>query len=147
MKPRYIVLVVVVAAVTGLLAGCDLLGVTIDQRVTAFTTDLNSTTRTSAYLNFHPTLTASYDALKDGVTITNLFPVPDGTGSAYDLQITDKSNPSTGVLVTVTGGPTSYGGTHHLILVMATTGTSDWRIVSLSMDNGSGTYPGTPQIE
>jgi hypothetical protein len=151
MRVRHIVrLLAVLLSLSALLVGCGLLGttVTIDERITDFQTDLNKTDRTSAYLNFHPSLTKDYDALKDGATITSLFPVPDGTGSDYALSITDKANPgTTGVLVTVTGGPTSYLGTHHLILVMDVEGLADYRIVSLSMDDGAGNYPSTPQIQ
>ena len=148
MRVRHIVLAVVVL-LAGVLVGCDFIApVSIDQRITDFQADLNKTTRTSAYLNFHPTLTKAYDALKDGSTITTLFPLPDGTGSSYVLTVTDESAPgTTGVLVTVTGGPTSYLGTHHLILVMETTAISDYRIVSLSTDDGAGHFLSTPQIE
>jgi hypothetical protein len=150
MKLRHVLLAAAVAVIAiGFLVTCDLFTtpVSIDQRIADFQSDLNNTVRTSAYQNFHPTMTGDYDALKSGTTITTLFPAPDGSGTAYSLTVTDESSPSTAVLVTVSGGPTSYGVTHHLKLVMATYNSVDWRIVSLSMDNGSSVYPGTPQIQ
>jgi hypothetical protein len=119
--------------------------VSIDQRITDFQSDLNMTTRTSAYLNFHPTLTADYAALKDGTTITSIFPLPDGSGTAYSLTVTSETD-SAAVLVTVSGGPTSFGSTHYLQLNMSTTGIADYRIVTLEISTST-TFTGTPQIK
>ena len=136
------------ASLAGAIVGCSLLGsVSIDERIASFQADLNKTDRTSAYLNFHPDLTTDFDTLKSGATIMTIFPLPDGTGTSYTLSITDKSSPSTGVFVTVTGGPTpAFFPPLYLKLVMQTTGTSDYRIVSLEWRN-TAVFPGPPQIK
>jgi hypothetical protein len=132
----------------GVLAGCSLLGsVSIDERIADFQADLNKTDRSSAYQNFHPDLTGDFNSLKSGAPITAIFPVPDGTGTPYALAVTDETNPSTGVFVTVTGGPTVFGGPKYLKLVMKTTGSSDNRIVSLEWSNTIGLFPGPAQIQ
>ncbi len=147
MRVRHIVLgLLAAAALSGALVGCDLLGmVSIDQRITDFQTSLNGD-RTTLYENFHPTLTSDYNALKDPTTtIDPLIPVL-GTGDTpYSLSITDQGSPSTGVMVTISGGGSGWGP-KYLKLVMETTGTSDYRIVSLEIE-GTNSFPGPAQLQ
>ena len=146
MRVRHIVrLVAMVLLLAGVLVGCDLLGIiSIDQRITDFQGDLNKTDRTSAYLNFHPTLTADYDALKNGLTITSIFPLPDGSGTPYALTVSSETD-SAAVLVSVSGGPTTFAPLY-LQLSMNTTGTADYRIVTLEYSTST-TFTGNPQIK
>ena len=133
----------------GALAGCSFLNmVSIDERITSFQSDLNSATRATLYEDFNPDLTADYNALKDPTTtIDPLIPVL-GTGDApYTLTVTDKSSPSTGVFVTIDGGPAGFGAPKYLKLVMETTGLADYRIVSLELSNTAGSFPGPAQIK
>lgn len=126
------------------LASCDLNPVvSIDQRVSTFASDLNSN-RSSAYKDFHPDQTTEYQTLANSTyTFDTLFP----SGSpGYTLQITDESSPSTGVFVTVTSAPGTYGTRIYLKLVMATTNSTDWRIVQLFMSNVQGSFSNTPNI-
>jgi hypothetical protein len=149
MKARHLLSLAAVAIILGFaLVSCSDLGVvSITDRLTTFQTDLNAADRTSIYLNFHPTSTMDYDALKDPTTtIDPLFPVLGTTDTVYTLTIDDQANPATGVLVTVTGGPAGFGAPKYLKLVMDTTGVADYRIVSLSMSTVTSTYP-TPQIQ
>jgi hypothetical protein len=44
--------------------GCNLLPVSVEARVEAFLDDVNNTDRGGIYLNFHPTLTVDYDAIR-----------------------------------------------------------------------------------
>ena len=147
MKIRHIVpLILVAGALASTIVGCSLNAVSISQRISQFQSDLNSQDRTSAYLNFHPTLTLSYTALASGTTITTYFPLVNG-GTQYSLAITDQNSPSSGVRVTVNPGPVAFGPTpQYLNLVMATTNNDDWRIVSLALSNTYGSYP-TIQIQ
>ena len=150
MKLRHVLLAAAVAVIAvGFLATCDLFTspVSIDQRIADFQSDLNNAVRTSAYNDFHPTMTADYNALKDGSTINTLFPVVNG-GTTYTLTVTDESSPSTGVMVTVSGGPNTFnsGSPKYLKLVMAVTGTADYRIVSLEMET-TAVFPGPAQIQ
>ncbi|MGA2975411.1 MAG: hypothetical protein ABSF77_08900 [Spirochaetia bacterium] len=142
MRIRRILLpVLVVLILAGGLISCSFLGmVSIDDRIAQFQTDLNSATRSTIYEDFHPTKTSDYNALKDPVTIEAVFPPLGISDTAYSLTVTDESNPATGVIVTVTGGPASFNAPKHLKLVMDTTGVSDYRIVSLAIDNDDNNY-------
>jgi hypothetical protein len=139
---HYVIFLLVVLAMAGVLVGCDILGfVSIDQRVTDFQDSLNAADRTSLYLNFHPDQTADYAALKDPTTTIDVLMPRLGTGdTAYTLTVADESDAAAGVIVKVTGGPATYGAPKHLKLVMATTGTADYRIVSLAQDNNDSVY-------
>jgi len=150
MRARHgIFLLAIVAALAGILVGCDLLGfVSPSARVSEFESALNSATRAAAYQNFHPDKTSDYSALKDPVpTLDPIFPRL-GTGdAAYSLTVTDDASPSSGVFVTVTGGPAGFGAPKYLKLVMETVGTGDNRIVSLEMSTTKGSFPGPAQIK
>jgi hypothetical protein len=149
MKARHIFLLIGVAAILVALASCSLFGiVSIDDRIATFQSDLNSATRTAIYQDFHPTLTADYSALKDPKTTIDPLIPPVGNGPAYVLTITDETSPSTGVLVTITGGTSGYFPTpQYLSLVMDVTGPSDHRIVALELSDTKGSFTGTPQIQ
>jgi hypothetical protein len=148
MKPRHLIRIVVAGTLLAvLLAGCSLLGfVSIDERMAQFQDDLNSVDRLTLYNNFHPDLTADYAALKvPSLTIDTLIPLRATTDPLYALAVTDQASPSTGVLVTITGGPASYGAPKYLKLVMETSGIGDYRIVSLQQSSIT-TFTGTPQF-
>jgi hypothetical protein len=139
---HYVLFLLVVLAMAGVLVGCDILGfVSIDQRVADFQVSLNAADRSSLYTNFHPDQTADYAALKDPPkTIDAVMPPLASGDTAYTLAVTDESDAATGVIVKVTGGPALYGAPKNLKLVMATTGTGDYRIVSLAQDNNDSVY-------
>jgi hypothetical protein len=124
------------------LAGCSLSAVSIDQRISTFQSDLNTTDRMAVYQDFHPTLTSEYDPLKDPSLsgFDTEFPVP--TGSNYSLSIVDESNPAAGVIVYVTAGHNTpvVNIPYYLKLTMATTDKDDWRIVTLSDSQTNGGY-------
>jgi hypothetical protein len=146
MRVRHVLVLLGLAAVVAIgLTSCSELGVvSIDERITQFQSDLNSSTRSTIYEDFHPTLTSDYAALKDPTTtIDTVLP----TGTNYSLTITDQSSPSTGVLVTITAGPASLSTPRYLRLVMDMTGLSDYRIVSLELDDGTGAFTSGPQIQ
>ncbi|MGA2761803.1 MAG: hypothetical protein ABSG17_00420 [Spirochaetia bacterium] len=132
MKARHIVLLLVGAPlVVWALLSCDLGAISIDQRISTFQSDLNSSSRTNVYLDFHPTLTSEYNALKNPSLsgIDTEFP-----GASYTLSIVDESNPVSGVIVLVSGASpgSAYVGNWYLLLTMATYNNNDWRIVTLS---------------
>jgi len=140
MKARHVIPLIVIAVMATLaLAGCELFGfVSIDQRVSNFQAALNTTDRTTAYENFHPTLCNDYNAIKNGTyTWSTVF---DTSYIPYTLTVTDESN-SSAVLVTATGSngyPTLY-----LRLNMQTTGIGDYRIVSMDTSATSSSGPWT----
>jgi hypothetical protein len=140
MKARHIVLLVGVAAVIAALASCSLFGiVSIDNRITDFQNDLNSSTRAAIFQDFHPTKTSDYSALKDPKTTIDPLIPPVGTSPNYVLTVTDETSPSTGVLVTITGGSAgAFPTPQYLNLVMDVTGSSDYRIVSLELSTTQG---------
>ncbi len=134
MKLRHIAALLILLGLVGwALASCDLGAVSIDQRISTFQSDLNTTDRANAYQDFHPTQTTEYNALKNPSLsgFDTEFPVP---GSMYSLSIVDESNPSAGVVVRVDSGGNGSGLTapYYLLLTMATYNSNDWRIVTLS---------------
>ena len=144
MKARHVYAILAAAGLAALaLISCSVSSVSIDERISTFQSDLNTSDRSSVYLDFHPTLTHQYNFLKDPATsgFNTEFPVP--TGTNYSLSIYDKSNPTAGVIVQVTAGPASgstYTPTYYLSLTMATTGSDDWRIVTLSDSQFNSSY-------
>jgi hypothetical protein len=121
------------------LASCNLGAVSIDQRISNFQSDLNTSDRSNVYQDFDPSLTTQYNALKDPVTsgFNTAYPVP---GPTYSLSIVDESNPSAGVVVKVNSGKSgSWSIPYYMLLTMATYNNNDWRIVTLGdSQNGSG---------
>ena len=150
MKARHVVAFLIGAGVVAwALVSCNMSGaVSIDQRISDFQADLNTSDRSNVYQDFHPTQTAEYNALKNplptgqgGSGFDTLFPVPTPT---YSLSVINESNPSAGVVVQVTSGPPD-GDTWtppnlYLLLAMATYNSNDWRIVTLGDSNVQGTY-------
>jgi len=147
MKARLILLLAGAAAILVALASCSLLGiVSIDDRLANFQTDLNSATRSTIYQDFHPTKTSDYNALKSPILTIDVVIPAVGSNPAYSLQVTDKSDPASGVKATITGGPAGFGP-QYLNLVMDVTGTSDYRIVSLELSSVRDSFPGPAQIQ
>jgi hypothetical protein len=135
MKTRHVLAVVVGAAlILWTLASCDMLGVSIAQRVSDFQADLNTTSRTNVYQNFLPGATA--DALKDPVTsgFNTTYPL-----GSYSLSLVDSSN-SSAVIVKVSGPHATWSSPYFLSLNMATYNGNDWRIVNLSDSQTNGGY-------
>jgi hypothetical protein len=122
------------------LISCSLNAVSIDQRISDFQSDLNTTDRSNVYQDFHPTMTASYDPLKDPITSGfNTAYLP--PGPSFSLSVVDESNPSSGVIVKVNSGLSGTWGTpFYMLLTMATYNGNDWRIVTLS-DSQNGSAP------
>ena len=124
----------VLAAVLVLaIVGCDLLGVSVQDRVSLFLADLNSTDRSDIYLNFHPALTVDYSALQGGAfpDWSTLFPT--GGNIPYSINNLDTADPGN-----VTGDFVSINGvwlTHPFVFRMAQDG-PDWMIQEMDF-NGS----------
>ena len=146
MKSRHVLAALIGASLLALaLASCSLASVSVDQRLATFLSDLNAADRNNlVYQNFHPTQTTEYGALKNsGLSgFDTAYPSPSGTN--YAFSTVDETSPSAGVIVQVTAGPTSGSSlvppNFYLKLTMATTGDSDWRIVSVSDSNINGGY-------
>ena len=133
-------LVAIVVALSAILSGCDLFkpSVSIAERIALFQDDLNKADRSQTYLNFNPTLTQDYASLK-GYNWSTPFPLK-GTGSAYSAAVTSQTDASA-VLVTIDGGPATYGGPKNYKLAMAvdSENAKDWRIRTLSVGSGTPT--------
>jgi hypothetical protein len=110
------------------LHGCGL-GVSIEQRVQDFESDLNDANRDDTYLNFHPTLTADYATITgDGTVFDNAFPPADRN---YSIVITDQSNPNNVIGSIDADGP-GFVGPLDIYFKMAQDG-FDWMIEELSL--------------
>ena len=118
-----------------LVSGCWLFdlfgGVSITTRISDFEDELNKADRSQAYLQFHPTQTADYNAIKAAAFWDIPFPVVGVAGAAYAITVTTSSPTATplDVRATVTG-PTAFGGPKSARFVMAQDG-SDWMIVDI----------------
>jgi len=117
------------------LAGCDLLGVSVQDRVTLFLADLNSSDRSNIYLNFHPTLTNDYAAIQNETypDWSTLFPT--NTYLPYSITSLDTSDPwnVTGLINSVNG---AWAGPKPIVFRMAQEGTS-WMIQEFDFDGGN----------
>jgi hypothetical protein len=90
------------------LGSCDLFGISIKNRITAFVDDLN-TTRTEIYTNFDSASTQDYQPIQD-ITFWNLnFPAPGPAEAPYAITLIDYVDPSnvTGTIV----GPPNFSET------------------------------------
>jgi hypothetical protein len=135
MKTRHIVAMLVGASLVALaIVSCTPAGISIDQRVSDFQSDLNTSDRASAYQDFDPNDTL-YSSLKSGSYFTPVFPV----SSSYSLSVIDESNPSGGVIVQVTGVASGLGYPSPYFLKLTMTENSDkvWLIQTLSVGGTS----------
>jgi len=139
MKARHVLAIVVTAAATAwALLSCNLMGTTIDQRISTFQSDMNTSDRSSAYQDFDPSM-ADYGSLKNGTYFSTIFPVP---GTSYTFSVISESNTSA-VIVQVNTGSTISGyipPNCYLNLNMTELSGNNWVIHSLSV---GGTPTGT----
>jgi hypothetical protein len=115
------------------LAGC-MFGKTLEGRIGQFEADLNLdlTGRSGIYLNFHPTLTTDYEAIKDPAFFDVPFPVLGTINTPYEIVITDKTNESA-VTATIDSSAMGINSPFNAIFEMALDG-MDYKIVSLQVD-------------
>jgi hypothetical protein len=100
MKARHIFAGLILAAlIAGALVSCDLLGVSISDRVSKLQDDLNTSSRSGVYKNF-AIASVSYAALRGDPSPFNVA-YPPGPPS-FSLSIDDDSD-SSAVIVTVSG--------------------------------------------
>lgn len=122
----FILLIILVAVLS--FDSCSLFGVKIDERIDAFIDDLNND-RNSIYLNFHPSGTADYNAIKAPITSWDIwFP----TGETYSLSNLDDGD-SDSVTATITSTDSGGWGSKSAIFKMAKDG-CDWMIEELTLD-------------
>jgi hypothetical protein len=102
-------LILAVMTVT-VFSGCDLLmalfGGKVIDRISSFESDLNSSSRSGIYYNFHPTETTQYDAIKASSYWEDAFP------SVYDYEfsgiIASDEELTASATLTVMYGATEY---------------------------------------
>ena len=105
--------------------GCDLSGVTIDARIDSFIYDINYD-RNNVYLNFHPSETTDYDAIKDGTKLLPLFPT---NAIPYSREALDTLDPDN-VTTILNDGTAEVWGPKDAIFVMIKDGLT-WYINDL----------------
>ncbi len=131
MKFRHITVLLVLAALLALgLAGCEFLGTSIQDRIGMFAEDLTSN-RDNAYLNFDPTTTQWYNAIKAAGAWDANFPAPAAGQQPYEVTLDSYSDPLnvTGTIV----GPPAFVGPHTIQFVMVQVD-ADWFIQQIYMD-------------
>jgi len=123
-KRHWFFLVGLVVLVAWTITGCSLLGVSIDQRVSMFFTDLNGD-RTKVYQNLDPDSTI-YTAVGQTTTIwDNNFEV---AGEPYSYTITSTAPYSaSGVNITISG-QAGAGGTYKFVFVDRVSGFDNYYI-------------------
>jgi hypothetical protein len=130
---RTLLLSAIAITLLALVFGCGF-GVTIDQRLEQFITDLNVAIRDNTmYLNLDPGL-ADYDALAIGAYWDGAFP-DGGTTPAYGLtgiSINDAGDGTATVLAMI-AGPGSFGGPWSIEFGLVRIG-FDWFIGSITLD-------------
>jgi hypothetical protein len=128
---RAILLLVLAAMIAVLLASCDFMTTTsIMDRLAQFMTDLNLADKSNTYLNFDPTETEYYAAIRDSVFWDTPFPVPGAAEQKYSLESVDYVDPLN-VTATMSGPPTfGVGDPRPARFVMIKVGT-DWMIHEL----------------
>jgi len=104
---RILGLLILAVVMVTTFSGCDLImalfGGKVMDRIESFASDLNSSSRTSIYKNFHPTKTTQYDNIKDSSFWDYAFP------TSYDYEFinivaSDKNLVATATLVVTIGG-------------------------------------------
>ncbi|HEY9593212.1 MAG TPA: hypothetical protein VHE79_01950 [Spirochaetia bacterium] len=143
MRVRQILVLLGIAAVLAAgLASCTIFGIySISDRVAQFQTDLNSSNRSNAYLNFSPTM-SDYNSLKDPSTTFDVTFPPVNGGTSYAFTVTDQSN-SSGVIVEVTAGPSGFAGTYPQYIKLAMTADGLNNLISalyLPTSSGAATF-------
>ena len=115
-------------------AGCTF-GMTLEQRIQQFADDLNLADRTDIYLNFHPTSTVDYTAIRDTDYFLTSLPKLVVGDTPYVISILDQTNPAavTATFESTAIGPGIYGAIFSMALDMI-----DYKISQLWIDYGSG---------
>ena len=129
---RWLVLTAVLVLAIG---GCDLIGVSIQDRVSLFLADLNSLDRSQIYLNFHPTLTNDYSAIQNETLPDWALLFPTGTYIPYSISGLDTSDPWN-VFGSINSIDGAWGGAKSIIFRMAKDG-PDWMIRELDLDGSN----------
>jgi hypothetical protein len=135
MKARQVLLLALGAVTALFVLGCGLTSVSIDQRISSFTDNLNLADRGSTWKDFHPELTQ--DVVSNVLQIYDWsvpFPVV-GVDTPYSITVLNETDPSN-VTATI-DGPAAFFGPKNLKLVMQLYGIADWRIQELWMDSGT----------
>ena len=144
MKKSSIIALVAGALVVCSLVGWNMGGVSVEQRIFVFQSDLNRSDRRNLYQDFIPTV-ADYAVLKTpSSTFNTLFPPPPPSYSLTVMSesMPSKSNPSSGVIVQVFGPDGVYPSPYFLKCVMATDNGYNWMIQTLSISTVPDASPG-----
>jgi hypothetical protein len=127
------VLLACAALLAALLVSCQLLPVSIEQRIQNFQDALNNSDRTNAYKNLHPDSPA-YTVVGETTTLWNTeFLTADIPYTIGNLPANPAADPSN-VTATITGTAYNYPA----IFVMQLYMESDWRIWDIQLDKGGG---------
>jgi len=138
-KPRHILPGLAVAVlVAWTLASCNLLtGVSIKDRVANLQDDMNTSTRSNVYKNFHPTESISFAALRtDPSTFNQAYPPANGP---FSLSVVDDSDSSAVIVKVGAGDSVAWTAPWYMELQMDKSG-DDWDIVKLYDAQNNGGY-------
>jgi hypothetical protein len=133
MKSRTVICLIALAAALAFgLAGCALIPITIEARLTRFIDGLNASDRASVYLNFSSTATEYYETIKPSLYWDTPFPAGAAADLLYSKPSTIDLSDPTAVLVTISGPPL-FGGPKDFKFVMINepTGVDNWMIHEL----------------
>jgi len=116
-----------------LVFGCSF-GMTLEERIQQFQSDLNLAVRTDIYLNFHSTDTVDYPAIRDSDYISISFALtdPGDPTTVYVISIVDQTDPLA-VTATISSTAMGAGSPYDAIFKMALEGL-DYKIVTLGVD-------------
>jgi hypothetical protein len=127
MKRKTILLILLIAAIGWLsyLTGCSLLGVSVDDRVMQFVSDINDSDRSQVYLNFHPDI-LDYSGIQVAAFWDGHFPY---ANAPYSISALSTGNPANVTFTISDSGAISK----NVKFVMQQLG-NDWMITEMYMD-------------
>jgi hypothetical protein len=139
MKGRVVFLFAALALIVLLgFAGCGLLSVTIEQRISQFVEALNAADRSQVYTNFSSMDTQDYDSIKSATYWDIPFPAGTTGDPLYSVTSTiDPSDPMS-VYVTIDGPPDFFGPKNYMfVMVNDSVGMENWKVHELWIWDGS----------
>jgi hypothetical protein len=123
---KKILLALLIGALALAFWGCNLLGISIEDRVDEFIADLNGDWNL-LYENFHPTETAFYNAIKPATFWEDYF---EPTPPSYTISGLDTTDPAN--VTFMIDGPALFLGPRTVTFQMVQSG-SDWYIEEMDL--------------
>jgi len=112
--------------------GCKPASVSVEDRIALFLSDINNANWSSIYLNFHPTLTADYNALS-GTTVVDWGAVFEPAYAPYSILGLNTSDPRNVAGSMTSSNDSVWPGPQPVAFRMAQYG-EDWMIEEMDFD-------------